>query len=595
MKYSDMLMSWLEDSGYTHCFFVGGGNVMHLLESARTRFKCVPVIHEVAAAIGAEYFNASNPSDGPKAFAMVTAGPGVTNLVTGVAGAWLESRELLIIAGQARTDALSRGKVRQIGHQEIDGAGIMRPISKLAMTIEKPIGKEEFQRAISISKLDRKGPVFLEFCIDVTAVNIQDEILDYHIVPTPLDAPNLQESDLLELRNLLQKSQRPLFLFGGGLDRDSTLAKLEKLEKLGVPISTTWNGSDRYPGTGKLYAGRPNTYGMRSANIIIQQADLVIALGTRLGLQQTGFNWQKFVPVGNVVQVDIDRNELDKESPTKILAINSDANQVLDLLLDWQLDINIQSWLDYIELVRTQVPLKDSINNVKDNYVEPFDFVAALQNESRIGDQIIPCSSGGAFTTMMQAFELKQSQIMITNKGLASMGYGLSGAIGSSLAHPDKRTILTEGDGGFAQNYQELGTAVLHNLNLKVFIYSNQGYASIRTMQKNYFNNNYIGCDLETGVGFPSWDLVFQSYNIPYVTLTRELFNSERVLELFNSDCPAAFIVPLDPEQVYYPKISSKVLPSGRMESNPLHLMSPPLDEDRGNSLLRYLPENLRN
>ena len=190
---------------------------------------------------------------------------------------------------------------------------------------------------------------------------------------------------------------------------------------------------------------------------------------------------------------------------------------------------------------------------------------------------------------MMQIFELKNKQIMITNKGLASMGYGLSGAIGASIANKKKRTILVEGDGGFAQNIQELGTVAINNLNIKIFIFDDLGYASIRATQKNYFNGSYVGCDNKTGLGLPNWKKLFYAWKIPSLEVRNGFSDDLNFLKLFNSYGPAAFIVKIDPNQTYFPKISSRMLEDGSMESNPLHLMSPPLEDDILKKVTKYL------
>ena len=593
IKYSDLIVDWLVEEGYTHCFFVGGGNVMHLLESARTRMTCVPVIHEVAAAIATEYFNELSES-GEKAFTLVTAGPGVTNLVTGVAGAWLESRECLVIAGQARTDALSRGLVRQIGHQEIDGAGIIRPISKISETIEEPLTKSAFQERIWVGGEGRKGPVFLEFCLDVTGQMVVPSDLSASQERAETQTVVLDAKEMEETLELIRVAKRPLFLFGAGIDRNRVLEQLPKIETLGIPVATTWNGADRFPNNHFLYAGRSNTYGMRWANVLVQQADLVIALGTRLGLQQTGFNWQKFVPVGKLIQVDLDLGELEKNTPRKDLAINAEANMILSEILNTGETQDLLEWQTFVHEVRSSLPVVESANLKSEHYIEAFNFVSALNNVTAEGDVIIPCSSGGAFTTMMQSYFLKNRQRMLTDKGLASMGYGLSGAIGASFANRNARTILVEGDGGFAQNLQELGTVDVNNLNLKIFIFSNQGYASIRTTQKSYFGGNYVGCDRQTGLGFPDWEKLFAAFGIPVHTLTQNIFDAPEAMKLFNASGPAAFIVSLDPEQIFYPKVTSKVLANGKMESNPIHLMTPELEKDLADKVYRYLPNELR-
>ena len=216
MKYSDYFMQQLLESGYTTCFYVGGGNSMHLLESASKYFECIPVVHEVSAAIASEYFNQS-ANGTERAFALVTAGPGLTNLVTGVAGAWLDSRELLVIGGQAKSTNLAKGKVRQIGHQEVDGVGIVGPITKQAITIERPISGREVREIVSESWKDRPGPVFIEVCLDVSATIIEPIELDR--ASEFLDTSNVIAQDTnwtLQVELLVKAAERPLILFGGG-------------------------------------------------------------------------------------------------------------------------------------------------------------------------------------------------------------------------------------------------------------------------------------------------------------------------------------------------------------------------------------------
>ena len=583
-------MGWLVELNYTHCFFVGGGNVMHLLESARTQFNCIPVVHEVAAGIAAEYFNATN-QEGKKAFALVTAGPGVTNIITALGAAWLESRELLVIAGQAKTTNLSRGTVRQIGHQEIDGKSLAAPFSKQSILLDKQILKNEFVNLVNESGIDRKGPVFIEICIDISAAPIE-------LIKTESSNPSKKivsknyELELKQIKDLILISKRPVFLLGGGLDRLVAWDLTEKLKKIGIPIACTWNGIDRFSFEEEISIGRPNTYGMRSANILIQQSDLVLAIGTRLGLQQTGFAWEEFVPNGKIIQIDIDKAELEKGHPRIFMGVEADANilfpEIVGSIL--QETLEIQDWREHIKYVKEQIKLKDPANMAGENFIEAYDFVQALSAELKNDDVVIPCSSGGAYTTMMSAFVNKPNQIMVTNKGLASMGYGLSGAIGAAISNPSRRCVLVEGDGGFAQNLQELGTVKVQDLNLKIFIFSNDGYASIRTMQKAYFNGNYIGCDNSTGVGLPDWEIVFAAYGIPVTTLNRtEMLNQPKITELMNTKGPAGFIVPIDPEQTYLPKITSKLNPDGSMSSNPLHMMHPPLEKKIQEVVLKYI------
>ena len=585
MKYSDCIAEWLTRLGYTHCFYVAGGNIMHLLESFSHRMDCRAVINEVAAGIAAEYFNESNSR--AKALALVTAGPGLTNIVTAMAGAYLESRELLVIGGQVKTGDLSRGLLRQRGIQEIDGISIVQPICVRASLIDKPLNFGEFSDYVLRSRQDRKGPVFLEFPLDVQAREVDPEpealcALDATLVTKIL------EDDFQRVIQLLREAKRPLLLLGGGIKRESVNTVLEKLTDLGIPIATTWNAADRIESDHPIFAGRPNTWGQRSANLILQQSDVLVALGTRLGMQQTGFNWQGFLPGGNLIQVDVDKAELEKGHPVVDLAICGDANELLSRIADTKELGNYSEWLGYLRSVRALLPPIEPINETGDQYISPYIFVDRLSNLCRKDDIVIPCSSGGAFTVMMQVFRQKKGQVIITNKGLASMGYGLSGAIGAAFANPDKRVILVEGDGGFAQNLQEIGTAAVNKLNLKIFIFNDSGYASIRMTQRNYFAGRYVGCDTSTGLGLPDWSKLFAAWNVPVIEVGREYDEDDQFLKAFNSEGTAAFIVSIDPQQTYFPKITSKITETGAMESNPLHLMTPDLDDELFDQVGKY-------
>ncbi|MBI3429255.1 MAG: thiamine pyrophosphate-binding protein [Actinobacteria bacterium] len=585
-SYADQFCDWLIDQGYSHCFFVAGGNIMHLLNSARTRFTCIPVVHEVAAGIAVEYFNETSPDS--RAFALVTAGPGVTNIVTAIAGAWLESRELLVVAGQVKSSDLASPDLRQRGIQEVDGVALVQSITKRTLQIERPLPESTILEICKTSKEGRPGPVFIEFCLDAQGAPSEISLNDGAKVSSAIRLKPTSD-EVGKLNAALSNCERPILLIGGGLARAEMATLLPDLESLGLPIMTTWNALDRIDASHPLYWGRPNTWGQRRANVLIQQSDLIIAVGTRLGLQQTGFNWQGFAPLATIVQVDIDPSELRKGHPRVDLAICADASEVLG-------GINIEDdssrwseWKTFGRKVRELLPNNERANSHKSGYLNPYDFVEELSQVLDGDDLLIPCSSGGAFTTIMQAFEQKYGQKVVTDKGLASMGYGLSGSIGASYANPGKRVILIEGDGGFAQHIQEIGTVVAGHLPIKIFIYENEGYASIRMTQTNYFGGEYVGCDRSTGLGLPNWESLFTSYGIRTLSLDPSDPFSDSVLQSLKSDEPIAFIVPIDPEQSYFPKITSRVLENGSMESNPLHLMSPELPADVTKEVFRYL------
>ena len=585
MKYSDQLAKWLKKLNYTHCFYVSGGNIMHLLDSFRESFNCIPVVHEVAAGIATEYFNeiSNNKS---KAIALVTAGPGLTNIVTAIGGAFLESREVLIIGGQVKTDDLSKGEVIQRGIQEIDGVSIVSPITLKSLRIEKPIGYEKLKSILGIGSIERKGPIFIEIPLDIQAAKFNK--IKRNIKKISVKPKLATNSNIIKIVNLIKKASRPSILIGGGVSRDISYSLRKDLSRLGIPIFTTWNGMDRISSKNKNYFGIPNTWGQRHANIIIQQSDLLLALGTRLGLQQTGFNWKEFLPVGDIVQIDIDKRELGKGHPKVKWPFCFDVNDFLPRLLKHNLG-TYPDWLKFSKKVEKAFPIIDKENKTRNGFISPYLVMKEVSFIAKRNDIVIPCSSGGVFTAFKQSFTPKLGQRIASNKGLASMGYGLSAAIGAAFSNNKKRVIHFEGDGGFSQNIQEIGTVILNKLNIKTFIFDDSGYASIRMTQKNYFGGTYMGCDIQSGLGMPSWEKLFDAWGIKAYKLSKDFINNKTFLNLFNKIGPAVFIVPTDPEQTYFPKIKSRVTKTGSMESNPIHRMSPELSPEQEDIFLKFL------
>ena len=573
LKYSDQIGEWLKAAGYTHYFYVGGGNIMHLTESLSRYLTGVPVVHEVAAGIAAEYFNEiAAPA---KALALVTAGPGLTNIMTAISGAWLESRELLVIGGQVKTTDLAKGEVRSRGIQEIDGVALVESTTKLAYRFMKPVPAADFLAKLAVSWTPRKGPVFLEIPLDVQAATVSREPLPPVKAPA---LPTVREKDLRRVVDLYTAAEQPILLVGGGVSHEMAKRLRETIIAKRIPTMTTYNGADRFDGDDPVYLGRPNTWGQRSSNIIIQDSDLIIAIGTRLGMQQTGFNWREFGRKATVVQVEIDESELNKGHPRIDHRYCADANDFLARFVAEQLAPK-DEWLARAHEIRRAIPRVEDVNKTGEGYISPYDFIVRLEQLTKADDLIIPCSSGSAFTLSMQLYKQKFGLRLLTNKSLASMGYGLSGAIGAAIAKPDKRTFLIEGDGGFAQNMQELGTVAINDCNLKIFIFHDQGHASIRMTQRSYFNGKYLGCDPHSGLGLPDWTRLFAAWDVPVMMLPLDFDENDEFLAKVSSDGPQAFIVPIDPEQTYFPKISSRITATGSMESNPIDRMSPDLPE----------------
>jgi acetolactate synthase-1/2/3 large subunit len=296
-------------------------------------------------------------------------------------------------------------------------------------------------------------------------------------------------------------------------------------------------------------------------------------------MQQTGFNWQEFVPNGEVVQIDIDESETSKGHPKVDLVLNVDADDLLQKIVQ-QAKGNCESWIQHCHYAESQLPLDDPLNETAAGFISPYQFVLQLSSICDSDTSVIPCSSGGANTVMMQSFLNKTGQVFFNNKALASMGYGLAGAIGAAIADRSIRTVLVEGDGGFSQNSQDLATLVAQNLNIKIFIFSNKGYASIRMTQRNYFGGDYVGCDTETGLGFPDWEKLAEAYGMSYSRISTENMKTFDRDQEWIQPGPVLYLIDTDPEQTYFPKIASRVAANGGMESAPLHSMTPELSPE---------------
>jgi acetolactate synthase-1/2/3 large subunit len=596
-RYADQFIGWLKDLGFSHCFFVAGGGSMHLVDAASKKFECIPVIHEVSAAIAAEYFNESN-RNGKKAFALVTTGPGLTNAITGIAGSWLESRNCLIVGGQVKKADLATPGLRQKGIQEVDGINLVSSITKASLRIENPVPFSVVKNLINLGETPRKGPVFIEFCIDASAAPASNQYEPEEDMISSLVnlKTNLDDKVLSRLREMLAASKRPLLLLGAGVNQKLIIELEPIFEKLKIPIASTWTGADRISSEYKYFAGRPNTYGMRWANVYQQQSDLLIAVGTRLNLQQTGFNFEEFMPVGKIIHVDLDVAELEKENPGIDLAIACDSEFFLRLLSEeLAQNTNVSDrgdWIDHLKLVREELPLVEASHTSVEPFVNPYRFIHELSQATNEKDIMISCSSGGTFTATHQSFLTKRGQQLISNKGLASMGYGLAGAIGAAFSQSNSRVILLEGDGGFAQNLQELGTLKNNSLNIKMFVVCNEGYASIRSSQRAYFQNNYVGCDVKTGLGLPEWSLICQAYGIDYFAVDSKNIFGDEFMGCFESDKPVFFEVKTDPDMLYFPKVASKILDGGKMVSSAIHDMSPKISESKAQKVFKYLPRD---
>ena len=591
-KYSDVIADLLVKNGYTTVFFVAGGNIMHLIESFSHKMKMIPVMHEVNAVIATDYFNASKVTNSGKALALVTVGPGVTNTATGIVGSYIDSREVLLIGGQVKSSDLKKLSQRQNGIQEADGIALLNSFTKNAIRLQTPLSIEGLESLIAESKSGRPGPVYLEICLDVQAAPVSANFEKSTTADVNQSANELSKNELDYICHSIEKAKRPLFLIGSGVPRQAALDCMKLFEEIRIPLATTWAGIDRVPANHHLYAGRPNTYGQRWANIYMQQADLLIVLGSSLGLQQTGFNTAEFLPNGKIIHLDIDPTVLNDSPFKEKYNIQTDLTVSLRGMLkrisEGSVDFEVRAeWLRFKEELLQLLPLVETQTENSKGFINPFHFIMTLSELTTYEHAIVNCSSGGTCTSFMQTFQNQKDQIILSSKGLGSMGIGPGGAIGMQIA-TGKRTLLFDGDGGFIQNSQELGVISARNLPIKMFIFSNDGYASIRTSQKKYFSGNYVGCDAATGLGFPDLELFASAFNVNFLRLSKEI-DWDLVIGIINDQKPWLVEVKIDPEQEFLPKINSRITQSGSMESNPLHIMWPDIDSQVSSIVFPYL------
>jgi acetolactate synthase-1/2/3 large subunit len=598
-KYACLIADWLKDLGYTHCFFLPGGGCMHLLDCFRTAFVCIPVVHEVSAGIAAEHFNEG--STGNKAFALVTTGPGLTNIVTAAASCFTEHRELLIIAGQVKSTDLAPQGVRQLGVQEINGKELFKSITVSSHSLDKCIGESKFKEIVRSAELPHPGPVLIEVCLDIQGAlvdptEIESSLTDEAVATLGVNRDKSILSPLMDKAiGMLRSSSRPVLMIGGLVNRVTAWQMLDRLEELGIPVVTTTSAIDRVPSDLNVYAGRPSTWGgQRSANLILAQSDLIFAFGAQLDLQQTGFNVNKYAPNAQIIQVFPSEAELSKPGPPNRTGINTDVNKAFVDVLS-RIDMpKPTEWLEYVQTIRKKYPSLEPENITTRNGMNPFEFLSRLSLATSKDDVLALSSSGIAFTAALQMYELKRRQIASVSCAFASMGYGLATAIGLAFANRDKRVLLVEGDGSFSQNLQELAIVSRHRLNVRIFILDNGGYASIRATQKKFFNGDYVGCDETTGLGFPDWENLFRAYGIPCETIVRDDLDTNEIGQLLNRhDGPHGFVVKVDPDGRSWPLVRTVLSSDGKLSSAPLFDMAPRIPEEERKVFGKYLHPDL--
>ncbi|MBI4404435.1 MAG: thiamine pyrophosphate-binding protein [Deltaproteobacteria bacterium] len=584
MKLSDYVFKFISELGVRHVFLLPGGGSMHLVDSLGKRSDLQPVccLHEQAVSIAADAYSQYTNHIG---VSLVTTGPGGTNAITGVAASWLDSIPQLVISGQVkRADSMVNKGVRQMGIQEVDILSIVKSITKYAVTIVDPMTiRFHLEKAVYLAQTGRKGPVWVDIPLDVQGSLIEEKSLQAFSPEIASDERSIVRNQAAETIRLINESERPVILAGNGIRLSrATDEFLDLVERLAIPVLTTWKAIDLLPDSHDLFFGRPGTIGQRGANFVQQNADLIMTIGARLDLAQIGYNHDHFAPHATKVIVDIDAAEIKKMKTNITLAVACDAKIFINEVAKESVSLiqkNRSAWLARCHDWKKKYPVVIPEYWNGEKYVNTYVLVDVLSELLTGGDVLVPGSSGGCSEITLQAFRVKNGQRILNSPGLGSMGFGLPASIGAAAAS-GKRTITIIGDGGLQHNIQELETIARLNLPIKVFILNNNGYASIRNTQKNHFKGHYVCCDPESGLTFPDTSKIASAYGIPFVKIINHQVIRDQIKSVLESGQPVICEVMVDPFLATAPKLASEVRPDGSIVSKPLEDLWPFLERE---------------
>lgn len=575
IKLSEYIFSFFQKKGICQAFMLPGGGAMHLVDSlGHSDLDYVCCAHEQGAAIAAESYGQHKNSP---ALLLVTSGPGVTNAITGITAAYFDSTPVFVLSGQAkRADLVGETGLRTRGSQEVQTVDMVKPVTKYAAEVLNP---EEIayhlERAYHEAMSGRKGPVWISVPLDVQAAIIDEGSLK-HFVPEDEGIPDISK-DIEKTVELLKNSKKPLVLAGNGIKLAGVRHSFEELIRtLNIPVQTTWKTIDMFDEDDPLYVGHPGIMGDRGANLILQECDLLLALGSRLDSSLTAYDDKNFARNADIVMVDIDRAEIDKVDRELTVSSLCDVKYFIEELLKSPgLSVYGTDWLEWCKAVRSKYPviIEDHIRQTE--YISVYGFMDILCDALTKDDVIVPESSGGAGEITYQAFRVKKGQSIKNAAALGSMGFGLPYAIGACLSLNRRRTILINGDGAFALNIQELETLKRLNLPVKIFILNNGGYASIRSMQNNVFNGFHVASGRASGFTLPDFTRVADSYGIKTFRAENNNEIKDILTEVLDGDSPALCELMVLPDETVSPRVKSVVHEDGSITSGKLENMWP--------------------
>lgn len=579
-RVADIIMDILVEEGITDSFAVVGGGSMHL-DNALGKKKEIHKIfnhHEQACAMAAEAYA---KIEGKIPLVLVTSGPGATNTLTGVMGAWVDSLPMLVLSGQVRYDltvAKTGLNLRFRGGQEFNIVDTVKTMTKYSKMIIDPLSiKQELLKAIKLATTGRRGPVWLDIPLDVQMAEVETDDL----YPEEInDTIKTWQNDILDIMETLKKSKRPILLVGNGVGNSGAIPSFRDISKiLGIPYLAAAQASDVGYREDDNYYGIAGIIGWRASNFILQNADFILSIGSSLGFKTTGYAQDYFAPNAKIYMIDADDNEPLKPGLKIDKFIHADVNDFFDAWKDACYEINIDSdWKAYCNKVRNKFDIFEATHSLDINervcsyyFWKKYDELAPNNNISILGNNT-------GISAKVQIGVLKEKQRTMTNDNCGSMGYDLPAAIGAAVASKQPIICVT-GDGSIMMNLQELQTIKHYNLPIKIVIFANDGYNAFRQTCKNFFDNFYVGCDSNTGVGFPEFKKVADTFGFRYHHCHSNNEVEESLEWLFKVEGQAILELDQRLDDPLTPKLMSRINDNGEFETPQLHDMYPFISE----------------
>ena len=567
MRLADFVIKFLEEKKIDTVFTVSGGGSIFLCDALykSKKLKYIACHHEQAVAYATESYSRARNKPGA---AIVTTGPGGTNCASGVACCWIDSVPAIFISGQVfLNQTIGNSGLRQVGVQEFDIVNMVKSITKYAVIIRKPNEiKYHLEKAYNICTEGRPGPVWIDIPANIQNAKINPKKLINYKPPIKIKKSSILDKKIKKIAKLFLKYNRPMFHIGHGVKISKGQKYIRKIvDKYKIPFALTWNASDLIESNHPSYVGKPGAFAERGSNFIIQNCNLYISVGTRLPFMVTGYNSKDFACKAKKVMVDIDENEVKNSKVELYEKVNCDATYFLKILLKY-LPTKIKlskSWLEYCKNIRKKYPIVLEKFKSQKKFVNSYYFIDLLSDILNSRD-IIVTDMGLSFVGTHQAFKVKKGQKLYTNSGHAPMGWGLPAAVGACYASKKRRIICLVGEGGLQMNIQELATIMHNKLPIKIFIYNNGGYLTIKQTQQLGFGSRIMGSNSNSGISFPDYRKIAQSHKIKYMKIVNNKNLKKKINKILIGNKPMICELMLDHNQEQMPKAINRRMPGGK-------------------------------